>query len=168
MADRKTLSPFRGNTNMKAPYFRQPKRRGEWAEVLFMLRAMERGLTVSKPYGDSAHFDFVVGSRGPQYRVQVRSTRIFTNARAYVSRFTWNTTGSSYRRYRKNDFDFFAVYVVPCDMWYIIPMSAIRPAPLYVCLYPHITHSHGRFERFREAWRLLRSSLERPRRTKSR
>ena len=137
---------------MEAPNFRQPKRRGEWAEVLFMLRAMERGLIVSKPYGDSARFDFVVGSRGPQYRVQVRSTRIFTNSRAYVTRFTWNHGRT---RYRRNDFDFLAVYVVPCDVWYIIPMSAIRPAPLYVCLYPHIAHSRGRFERFRARWDLL-------------
>lgn len=141
---------------MKAPNFRQPKRRGEWAEVLFMLRALERGLIVSKPYGDSARFDFVVGCRR-QYRVQVRSTRIFNNARSYVTRFTWNTTGHTYRRYHKNDFDFLAVYVVPCDTWYIIPMSAIRPAPLYICLYPHIARSRGRFERFREAWPLLRS-----------
>lgn len=111
---------------MKAPNFRQPKRRGEWAEVLFMLRAMERGLIVSKPYGDSARFDFVVGSHR-QYRVQVRSTRIFMN-RSYMTRFTWATTSSKYRKYRKNDFDILAVYVVPCDTWYIIPMTAIRPA----------------------------------------
>jgi hypothetical protein len=135
------------------PNFRQPKRRGEWAEIKFMLRATECGLTVYKPYGDSARFDFVVGSRGPQYRVQVRSTRIFTNSRAYVTRFTW---GDPPRRYSRLDFDFIAVYVVPCDIWYVIPISAIRPAPLYLCLYPHIRRSRGRFERFREAWSLLK------------
>ncbi len=150
--------PFLSRIPMRSPNFRQPKRRGEWAEVLFMLRAMEHGLTVSKPYGDSAHFDFVVGRRGPQYRVQVRSTRIFTNSRAYVTRFTWN---NSRTRYRPGDFDFLAVYVVPCDLWYIIPMSAIRPAPLYVCLYPHIPRSRGRFERFRECWDLLKNFHQR-------
>ncbi len=134
------------------PRFRQPKRRGEWAEMLFMLRATEAGLTVSKPYGDSARFDFVVGAKGPQYRVQVRSTRIFTNSRAYVTRFTWGTPPV---RYTRRDFDFLAVYVVPCDAWYIIPITAIRPAPLYICLYPHIRQSRGRFERFRGRWDLL-------------
>ncbi len=31
-----------------------PKLRGEWAELHFILRAIELGLILSKPYGDNA------------------------------------------------------------------------------------------------------------------
>ena len=50
------------------------KRRGEWAEMRFMTRAAERGLTVSKPWGDSAAYDFTVEHRGRLLRVQIKST----------------------------------------------------------------------------------------------
>jgi hypothetical protein len=35
----------------------QPKLRGEWAELHFILRAIELVLILSKPYGDSAPYD---------------------------------------------------------------------------------------------------------------
>ena len=50
---------------------RPPKVIGEWVELRFMSRAADKGLTISKPYGDSAPFDFVVGRR-KLHRVQVR------------------------------------------------------------------------------------------------
>jgi PD-(D/E)XK endonuclease len=48
-------------------------KRGEWAELLFMARAAERGLCVSKPWGDTSHYDFVVESEAARLlRVQVK------------------------------------------------------------------------------------------------
>ena len=142
------------------PNFRQPKRRGEWAEIKFLLRATECGLTVSKPYGDSAQFDFIVGSRHP-YRVQVRSTSI-KGKDCYLARMTHCYPP---RRYRSSDFDFFAVYVTPCDVWYIVPMSAIGRRQRNLSLYPQVQDSAGPLERFREAWALLKQSpLQRHRR----
>jgi hypothetical protein len=42
--------------------FKNFKQRGEWVEMLFMARAAREGLQVSKPYGDSASYDFIVES----------------------------------------------------------------------------------------------------------
>ncbi len=36
------------------------KRRGEWAEMCFMMRASELGMEVNKPWSDTASYDFVV------------------------------------------------------------------------------------------------------------
>jgi hypothetical protein len=36
------------------------KMRREWAELRFMARAAEFGLIVTKPWGDSARYDFAV------------------------------------------------------------------------------------------------------------
>lgn len=131
------------------PVFRQPKRRGELAELRFLLRAAEAGFTVSKPYGDSARFDFIVGDRFPA-RVQVRSSG--------------SRRGSSFKctlshskppvRYVAGDFDFLAVYIVPFQVWYIIPATAL-PSGCGVTLYAHNQNSKGRMEKFREAWHLL-------------
>ena len=48
--------------------FPNPKNRGEWAEMRFMARAAEQGFRVSKPWGDSARYDFAVEENGRQDR----------------------------------------------------------------------------------------------------
>jgi hypothetical protein len=53
---------------------KQPKQRGEWAELRFMARASEHGLSISKPWGDSCRYDFIVEHAGKFLRVQVKST----------------------------------------------------------------------------------------------
>jgi hypothetical protein len=42
------------------------KRRGELAELAFTLKAATLGFAVSKPYGDSERYDFIVDARPPQ------------------------------------------------------------------------------------------------------
>jgi len=54
---------------------KHPKQRGEWAELRFMARAAEHGLCVTKPWGDSARYDFAVEHNGHFLRVQVKSTK---------------------------------------------------------------------------------------------
>lgn len=50
------------------------KLRGEWAETVFMTRAIELGLPISKPWGEMRSFDFVVGRTRHFVSVQVKST----------------------------------------------------------------------------------------------
>ena len=50
------------------------KRRGEWAESVFAVRAAENGLPVSKPFGESGSFDCVIGRPGKFVAVQVKCT----------------------------------------------------------------------------------------------
>ena len=49
------------------------KLRGEWAEMVFMTRAIELGLPISKPWGEMQGYDFVVGRTGRFVSVQVKS-----------------------------------------------------------------------------------------------
>jgi hypothetical protein len=58
----------------KAKIIKDKKMRGEWAESVFMGRASEHGLPVSKPWGDSESFDCVVGRAGKFLAVQVKCT----------------------------------------------------------------------------------------------
>ena len=45
------------------------KHRGEWTELVFMTRVIERGFSVSKPWGDSARYDVAVERCGRFLRV---------------------------------------------------------------------------------------------------
>ncbi|MGH2358954.1 MAG: group I intron-associated PD-(D/E)XK endonuclease, partial [bacterium] len=56
--------------------------------------------------------------------------------------------------YSRAQIDLLAAYVEPFDTWYLIPVEAFTPATT-IRLSPH-RPSHRKFERFREAWGLLR------------
>src|SRR5947209_1212948 len=101
--------------------FKNFKQRGEWVEMLFMARASREGLQVSKPYGDSAAYDFIVESGALCLRIQVKST-----SSRYQNGFRCNLRASMGRRYKLNSFDFAAVHVIPVDAWYIIPGILVR------------------------------------------
>src|ERR1700756_5028754 len=43
---------------------KHPKLRGEWAELQFMLRAVEKELHLNKPWGEVMPYDFIVEHEG--------------------------------------------------------------------------------------------------------
>jgi hypothetical protein len=123
------------------------KLRGEWVELCFMVRAAERGLFLSKPWGECSHYDFVVEAAGRLLRVQVKSTSV-KRRNGYVCAVR-NCRGEAYE---KDAFDFLAAYVIPLDVWYIIPASLIAGQGS-VAVYPRLTTA--KYARHREAWELL-------------
>ena len=132
---------------------RSPNRKlqGELAEVCFLWRATALGFTVSKPYGDSARYDFIVDAGAGLQRIQVKSVRQLYRG---VYRIATCSGKVAKKGYTPDEVDFFAGYVIPEDAWYIIPVRAV---PAIVALYvaPH-RPSRRKYERYREAWHLLR------------
>jgi PD-(D/E)XK endonuclease len=135
-------------TGRKPKIIQDKKQRGEWAESVFMARAGEQGLAVSRPWGDSNSYDCVVGTPGKFVAVQVKSTIARSkNGRGYIC-----STCSSHKSYRTGAFDFVAAYVVLEDAWYIVPAKEIRGMKsISLCA----QGGEGRYEKYREAWHLL-------------
>ena len=130
------------------------KQRGEWAEMCFMARAAAHGLCVAKPYGDSAPYDFAIEYQGRFLRVQVKSTK-YKRFGCYICRV--HTTS---RPYRADQIDFVAAYVIPLDVWYMLPASAFQ-RKTQVCLSPH--RKTSKYGRYREAWDLLKAKSSKSR-----
>jgi hypothetical protein len=127
------------------------KKRGEWAESVFMARASEHGLPVSRPWGEMSSYDFVIGKTGRFVSVQVKST-ICQLGTGYDC-----TVRGGHKAYAPGSFDFVAAYVVPEDAWYIIPAKLIQ-GKKSVTLYPK--SQTAKYEEYREAWNLLREASE--------
>jgi PD-(D/E)XK endonuclease len=125
---------------------KHPKLRGEWAELCFMVRAAEKGLQVSKPWGETARYDFAVERDGHFARVQVKST-MFRDRGGYSC-----TVRGCRGPYVGDPFDFVAAYLIPEDLWYIIPEEVIRGQGS-IAVYPRLKKS--KYGRYREAWHLL-------------
>jgi hypothetical protein len=128
------------------------KRRGEWAELQFMARAAEEGLRLAKPWGDSSRYDVVVETGGQFVRVQVKSTANRQPNGGYVCG-VHPSPGSEL--YKRGDFDFLAAYIIPLDIWFIIPGGLImRPKRTSITLFAGGV-GNG-WTPYREAWELLR------------
>jgi hypothetical protein len=133
----------------KPKIIKDKKLRGEWAEMKFMARAAEHGLSVSKPWGEMRPYDFVVGKTGRFVSVQVKST-VFECKTGYGC-----TVRGGHKAYPAGSFDFVAAYAVPEDVWYILPAALIR-GKKSVTLFPH--SKTAKYEQYREAWHLLREA----------
>jgi len=127
------------------------KKRGEWVELKFMAEAAARNLSTSKPYGDMENFDVVVGRPGKFVGVQVKSTS-FRHSNGYLC----NVSPRNHQAYAAGSFDFLAGYVVPENVWYIIPARLIQ-GKRSIMLYTD--SSAAKYEQYREAWDLLREAV---------
>jgi hypothetical protein len=121
------------------------KRRGEVVELAFLYKATKLGLIVSKPYGDSAPYDFVVDNGRKVCKVQVKwSNYNFRNG--YIFHCSQHNVP-----YREGDVDIFACYVPDYDAWFLIPAARIHP---HLCLivHPHLEEVRKKYDRYRDAW----------------
>jgi hypothetical protein len=136
-------------TQQHSPGFRTCKEQGEWAELCFMACARQMGLTVLKPYGDSSSYDVGIERDGGLVREQIKST---TFSRGHT--FTCNLVGPGRKAYVPGVVDFFAIYLVPIDRWYIIPFAAASKTSVSLQFTPQ-KQGH-KYECCLEAWHLLR------------
>lgn len=126
------------------------KTKGEWVELRFILTTLALGIRVARPYGDPPGYDFLVDAGGSLSRVQVRSS--WRKNRHW---YAVNTGGGLHKLpFRASALDFFVVYIVPEDAWYVIPYRLLHKLQK-VAFFPHRPRSRGRWEPFRNAWHLL-------------
>lgn len=125
-------------------------------EMQFMARAAAHDLIVSKPWGDSSRYDFAVDNGDRFYRVQVKSTGHY-KAGAYHCHVTCRA-GGGYTPYLPRHVDFIAIYVMPEDTWYIIPVEVLCKQRTMVALSPR--RPANRYFGYMEAWHLLRREPE--------
>jgi hypothetical protein len=128
-----------------------PKARGELVEIQFLLKAASRGLVVAKPWGDTLPFDFLVGRGQRFHRVQVKSASALHCRGGY---HVCCSHAANKRPYTRRHTDFLAALIIPEQVWYIIPLSALRRRKT-VTVYPRRLPSPGSLEHFLEAWELL-------------
>jgi hypothetical protein len=137
------------------------KRRGEWAELVFITIAQGLGFNVGKSWGDSAAYDVTLEREGRFLRVQVKSTESRTEGSE--GSYSCPLCGLDHRLYTAKEIDYFACYVVPADVWYIFPVRRLQ-GMMTVSLTPH--RKGHKYERYMEAWWFLtRHHFRRGRRT---
>src|SRR5271170_674829 len=129
------------------------KDRGAWAELCFAMRAMQEGLRPARPWGEPPGYDFLVHHKSKRiFRVQVKST-IYKNGASYHC-----TTRTRNQIYKKDSFDFVAAFVIPEDVWYILPEKVVLGMST-IGLNPAL--AGAKYDAYKEAWHLLRGESPR-------
>jgi hypothetical protein len=160
---KKSNKPRSKPSRPRSSILHNPKRTGEHSEIAFLFRSDQRRFAISKPFGDSEKYDYILDNRPKPkvqlFRIQVKCTECL-RAGAYETRAEY-TVGKGRAVYTKRDIDFIAAHVVPLDIWYIIPVEVCTPQPM-LRFYPHRKARKMRLEKYREAWHLLDPPLPNP------
>ena len=127
------------------------KQRGEMAEAAFLAKAAGLGFRVSKPWGESSRYDLIVDNGQKLLRVQVKSAH---RAGEYGG-YTFHAHGNTACVYRSSEIDLLAAYVVPVEAWYLFPVEEFRKYKS-MKLFPSSRRRRSKFEKFREAWWMVR------------
>jgi hypothetical protein len=123
------------------------KRRGEVAEAAFLHKAASLGFSISKPWGESDRYDFILDSGDHCWRVQVKSAH--TSA---TNGYSFHACGNvQSRRYTPRDIDFLVGYVVPDNVWYVLPIELFSNIT-GVKVFPSSKRRMSRYGLYREAW----------------
>ncbi len=133
------------------------KQRGEWVELQFMARAAQLRFAINKPWGETQAYDVGIAHGSNFLRVQVKSTTCH-NAAGYLCQFKPNHRKK--HDYSLDEIDLFAAYIVPEDVWYLIPAVLLlgkrRRVMAMLCpLVPPVKKASYCCEIYREAWHLL-------------
>ena len=115
--------------------------RGRWGD----------GFKVSKPWGDSSAYDVGVECGERILKIQVKSTdcRMGTG---YLCGFKPNEHSE---RYTIKKVDFFAAYVIPENVWYVLPAGVVletKSMDLMICPVQKRKYDRYRYEEYRNAW----------------
>jgi hypothetical protein len=127
------------------------KRLGEMAEAAFVVKASGMGFSVAKPWGDSDPYDFITQAGERLCRVQVKSA----HRKRKDGGYSLHTHGHSMQAYLRDEIDFLVAYLVPVDVWYVFPIEALL-GRRSLKLFPSFRQKRSKYEKYREAWDLMR------------
>jgi hypothetical protein len=130
------------------------KQRGELAEMGFMFKAAGLGFGVARPWGESERYDFVLDSGKRFWRVQVKSTYVPRSPK-YQMHISRSIAGGKKISYTAEEIDIVVVYIVAENAWYVLPVADFAPRTR-LCFSPAATKNRGHYEKYREAWHLMK------------
>ena len=123
---------------------------GASSELLFRYECTKRDIVPSIPDTDIMGYDVIVHCKHNLYKVQIKSTRYARNASYKIN---CGKNKYSNDNYTKNHADFFAMHIVPRNIWYIIPVEEIKVVSIN--LFPD--DINNKFYKYKSAWHLLAS-----------
>lgn len=132
------------------------RKTGLIGEIAFCLKAEKFGFNVSTPLSDALPYDVLVDNGNQILKVQIKSTsQSFTidKGKPNYNLFKFFVARSAGKKsYVKNEVDFFALYLIPYNIFFIVPFKEVKTKSVRV----YLNNKKHKMHQFRENWLLLK------------
>lgn len=111
-----------------------PKEKGELSEAKVVSVLMERGYTVSIPFGENTEYD-VIADDGDLHRVQIKTGKLDKDEgviKTDIERTHVNSKGNQRKPYEDGDVDAFIVYCHENECAYWFDESDVSKTSIYI------------------------------------
>jgi len=122
---------------------------GLYAGSIFCAKAVKRNLRVANPLVDVYGYDFLIEANGNFHKVQVKCNGVGEVNGSY--HFSTSYGCKNKKQYSANEIDYFALYLLDIDLFYIIPVFIIKTKTIRI----RPNNYNCKFTGYREAWYLL-------------
>jgi hypothetical protein len=120
--------------------------------VAFLHKATELGFMVAQPYGTGYPFDFIVQGGQNLWRMQVKAVAHMRDGLYAIC--IRRSQSRRWLTYSKSEVDFVAVYIIPEDTWFILPVREVADRSMLM-FRPKGYYRPDIYAHYREAWHLL-------------
>ena len=97
---------------------------GSIGESEFSTRCLRHGIAVNLPITHYSPYDALIDNGKDVYKIQVKTTTQNDQKNSY--RFNCGKGSSSKNKYTSKEVDFFALYILPLNRMYIVPIDEIK------------------------------------------
>ncbi|HZH90510.1 MAG TPA: group I intron-associated PD-(D/E)XK endonuclease [Pyrinomonadaceae bacterium] len=97
--------------------------KGNSAEAVVLAAYIQAGFLVSLPFGGGAAYDLVVDTGTGLIRVQVKTGKLESGCIVYNARRHRGSKYNTFRRYRADELDAFAVWCPGNQQLYVVPVE---------------------------------------------
>lgn len=121
---------------------------GYIAEEAFILTCLKKNIEISRPIFNVEAYDFVIRVDKTFYAIQVKKATYDSIKKRYTIHL--KRKSSNKKPLRLTDFpsiDYFAVYIMETDEWYIIPVPVIDRLTTHLIITPK-----GKYTKYKENW----------------
>lgn len=99
---------------------------GDLVEAKFLSLCIEHGITISKPFGDNARYDYIIDINGTLLRIQCKHGRI-KGENLIANTCSHSPYSNIPRRSYIGEADYFAVYSENLNKFYLIKIDENTP-----------------------------------------
>ena len=99
---------------------------GDLVEAKFLALCISKGITISKPFGDNARYDFIIDVDGRLFRIQCKHGRVRNN-KLVANTCSHSPYTSLNRRSYVGEADYLAIYSEELDRFYLIKIDENTP-----------------------------------------
>ena len=109
---------------------------GDLVEAKFLALCIDHGITISKPFGDNARYDYIIDINGNLLRIQCKHGRV-KGDNLLANTCSYSPYSNISRRSYLGEADYFAIYSENLDKFYLVKIDNSTPVGnLSLRLYP--------------------------------